>query len=227
MNNKEYKKQWYLKNRERILQKRKEYYQNNKEKIIEYHKTSEKVQQYTKKYKKEYFEKNKKEILQKQRENYKNNKEIYSKRNKEYRKKHKEELNEYSRLYRKTHKKELNKKYLERKNKDSLFKFKCNIRSMIKSSFNKKKFSKKQNSEKICGCSIEELIEYLIKTYEDNYNEKWNWDYLKDVHIDHIIPLASANTEEDVIKLCHYTNLQLLKAKDNLSKSSKLEWELK
>lgn len=49
---------------------------------------------------------------------------------------------------------------------------------------------------------------------------------LKKVHIDHIIPLATAKTEEDVIKLCHYTNLQLLKGEDNLSKGDKLDWKL-
>ena len=32
--------------------------------------------------------------------------------------------------------------------------------------------------------------------------------------------------EEEVINLCHYTNLQLLKAKDNLCKNSKLDWRL-
>lgn len=40
-------------------------------------------------------------------------------------------------------------------------------------------------------------------------------------HLDHIIPLASANTEEDIIKLNHYTNFQPLWAKDNLSKGCK------
>ena len=162
-------------------------------------------------YMKEYYKKNKEELLQK---------------SKTYRENHKEEKRLNDKFYRETHKKERNKKQLQRKESDPVYKLKCSVRCVLKDSFRRKKLKKNMKGEKILGCTIEYFINYLIKTYENNYKEKWDWKYLKDVHIDHIIPLASANTEEEVIKLCHYTNLQLLKAEDNLNKKDKLDWRI-
>jgi hypothetical protein len=48
------------------------------------------------------------------------------------------------------------------------------------------------------------------------------WENRNEWHIDHIVPLSSAKTEDEVYGLCHYTNLQPLWAKDNLQKSNKL-----
>jgi len=48
------------------------------------------------------------------------------------------------------------------------------------------------------------------------------WENRDEWHIDHIIPLSSATSEEEALKLYHYTNLQPLWAIDNLRKSNKI-----
>jgi hypothetical protein len=50
-----------------------------------------------------------------------------------------------------------------------------------------------------------------------------SWDNRNKWHIDHIIPLSSAKTEEEIYKLAHYTNLQPLWAEDNLSKGDTIK----
>lgn len=48
------------------------------------------------------------------------------------------------------------------------------------------------------------------------------WDNYGDWHLDHIIPISSANSENEAINLCFYDNFQPLWAKDNWSKSNKI-----
>jgi hypothetical protein len=91
------------------------------------------------------------------------------------------------------------------------------IRSLIYVSLGVKKSEK---TEEILGCKISEFKEHL----ERQFTKGMSWERFKEIHIDHIIPLSSAETEEDVIALNHYTNLRPLWAKDNLSKSSRMEF---
>jgi hypothetical protein len=50
------------------------------------------------------------------------------------------------------------------------------------------------------------------------------WDNYGVWVIDHIVPLATANTENEVIKLSHYSNLQPLWETENRDKWDKLDW---
>lgn len=221
------KKIYYKKNKEEILRKQKKYKENRSQELIDREKEIKKRWRENNRDKeKAYRERNKEIIKEKQKIKYQNNKEEYARKFKIYRENHKEEKKLQDKRYREEHREELNKKQLQRKEKDPIYRLKCNVRGMIKNSFRRRGFKKKQKGEEIYGCTVNELIEHLIKTYENNYNEKWNWNYLKNVHVDHIIPLSSANTEEEVKKCCYYTNLQLLKAEDNLKKSDKLNWSI-
>jgi hypothetical protein len=69
------------------------------------------------------------------------------------------------------------------------------------------------------GCSITELKSYL----ESKFLTGMTWDNygLDGWHIDHIKPLSAFNLSDkkQILEACHYTNLQPLWAKDNLSKS--------
>jgi hypothetical protein len=70
----------------------------------------------------------------------------------------------------------------------------------------------------IVGCSPE----FLKKHLENQFVSGMSWDNRSEWHIDHIIPLSSAKTKDELYKLSHYTNLQPLRSEDNLRKSNKI-----
>lgn len=174
--------------------------------------------------KKSYYIKTKKHKLQYTKEYMEQNKEYYKK----YREEHKIKMKQYNQEYYKKNKQKIIEKSIEyekkRTNEDNLYKVKKQIRRMIYNSFYRLKYDKKRKTEIITGININGLIKHLLKTYKNNYGVEWNG--VEKIHIDHIIPLSKAKNENEIIELCHYTNLQLLKAQDNLKKYNKLNWEL-
>jgi len=103
---------------------------------------------------------------------------------------------------------------------DELFKLKMTVRNRIRGFFNFKNITKKNTTFDIIGCTPKHLKELIEKQFTDGMS--WQNHGLYGWHIDHIIPLSSANTEEEIYKLCHYTNLQPLWSEDNLKKSNKI-----
>ncbi len=141
------------------------------------------------------------------------NKASISIKSKKYRKKNRDYFNRKSN--------EWNKKtgYIsayqkERLKKDPFFKFKHRLRTLIRNSITKKGYTKRSKSFQILGCTHEEFIKYI----ESKFKEGMSWSNHGKWHLDHIVPISSAKTEQDVISLNHYTNFQPLWAKDNLKK---------
>ena len=138
---------------------------------------------------------------------YESRKKTQSEKNKEYlkiyQKENKDKINERMRSYKKS-----------RKEKDILYKCSLILSQIVNNSIRLYGTEKKSKSKDIIGLSKSEFRLYIESKFE--YWMSWNnyglyngeinfgWD------IDHIIPLSSANTEEELIKLNHYSNLQPL-----------------
>ena len=129
---------------------------------------------------------------------------------KEWRLNNKERVSFYNSEYAKSHRVEINEREKIRRNNDPLYKMKLNLRSRIRKTI----INKIGNTTDILGCSYEEVRDYI----SNKFIEGMNWGNYGEWHIDHIKPLALANTEKETYELCHYTNLQPLWAIENLQK---------
>lgn len=141
----------------------------------------------------EWCENNKEERREKSRIKYENNKEVYIKRA---------------------------AKYNSKMRKTPIGKVRMSIRRTIRRIFDVKDHEK---YEEYLGCTIDECRFYIESQFKpgmswENYGF-YGW------HIDHKIPVATikdVNDKEQIKRVCHYTNLQPLWAKENLSKGAKI-----
>jgi len=101
-----------------------------------------------------------------------------------------------------------------RRKVDPIFYLRKKVRNRVRDYFR----NKTKTTSEYLGCSFEYLKEHL----EKQFKEGMTWENRGEWHIDHIIPLSSGKSEEEIIKLCHYSNLQPLWAEENLKKGNKI-----
>jgi len=109
----------------------------------------------------------------------------------------------------------------KRKKVDPIFALSINIRNRIRAVLKYKNIGNlSKKTEEIIGCGPADFKKHI----ESKFTDGMSWDNHGNTgwHLDHIIPLSSAKTIEEVIKLNHYTNLQPLWATDNLKKGKKI-----
>lgn len=194
-------------------EKRRKYYLDNKEKYKKWRKKwhdNPENESYKKEKLKEWRENNVEYLKEYSKNRYEENKDSITENKKSWRKNNKDKINEYRRNYQK-----------ERLKNDPLFKLKSSIRNRVNLSFKRGGFTKRSKTGDILGCSFEEFKLYL----EPLFVENMNWENQGEWHLDHIIPISLAKTEEEVIKLNHYTNFQPLWAEDNIRKSNRIDKE--
>ena len=178
-----------------------------------------------KEYFKNYRTNNKEKLSEASKIYYLNNKEVYAERDKkyyskkkEYRENNKERVKTISKKSREKNKdrnKIKKREWIKNKRKNNFgFRLKSNISRAINRYIKDIGGYKKNKTLDILGCTIEDFKFYIESKFEywmswENYGKyngefKYGWDF------DHIIPISNANTEEEIIKLNHYTNFQPL-----------------
>jgi hypothetical protein len=167
-------------------------------------------------YSKKYNIENKEKIQSYRKEYRINNRE----KAKEYRIKNKEKQKSYNKEYSINNRERINKYKKNRNLNEPICNLINNVRSRLKKYLKSTGITKNKKTFDIIGCPPQQLKEHLEKQFVDGMS--WDNYSFHSWHIDHIIPLSSAKTEEDLKKLCHYTNLQPLWAEDNLKKSNKI-----
>ena len=165
---------------------------------------------------KKYYINNEEKIKKYQKEYYINNENFIKNRTKKYRELNIDKIKLYENIRREGRKEYLNNYFKQRREIDILFRLSSNLRNRTR------KFLKNKSkpSKDIIGIEVDELKKYI----ESKFITGMTWDNYGDWHIDHIVPLSSAKNEDELIMLCHYTNLQPLYAKDNIIKSNKLNY---
>jgi hypothetical protein len=195
--------------KEKHRERSKIYYHNNKER------DKEKRKKYENDHKKEHKERGRVWAL--------NNPNKVKEKRKKYYEKHREEINERKRKFRKENYEEYRShtnEYIKNKRRiDTLFRLKGNLHASITGLLKIRGHRKKSKTLEVLGCNYETVKQYLESQFEpwmnwENYG-KYNGEFNYGWDIDHIIPQSSGNTEEELIKLNHYTNLQPLCSKVN------------
>lgn len=142
-----------------------------------------------------------------------------SDRKNEYKKKwseaNKEKLKNYRKKWRKNNQRTYQRERLKR---DPLFRMTRNLRHRAYLAFKNKGYGKNTKTKEMLGAKWEVAKKHI----ENQFKKGMNWDNYGEWHIDHITPLASAKDEKELIKLCHYSNLQPLWATENILKSDKI-----
>ena len=99
-----------------------------------------------------------------------------------------------------------------------VFQMQERIRNSVKQAVRRRGYTTRSSASKILGCTWPEFAKHI----ELQFLPGMSWENRDLWQIDHITPIASAKTEEEVIALYHFTNLRPMWAADNLKKRAKI-----
>jgi len=106
-----------------------------------------------------------------------------------------------------------------RRQEDPLFRAAGSMRSRLAEIIRLNGWTKGSALTDALGCSFDELRAHIQGQFRDGMC----WENYGDWHLDHIVPLCSAVSGEDLYALNHFSNLQPLWARENIQKRHDLD----
>jgi len=201
----EQRKQYYLRNKDKMKKYQKEYYLRNKNKIKErdmqrYYRNKDKFKEWSK----QYQLRNKDRISKLHKKYYLKNKDKIIESRKQYYQKNKGKINEHVMQY-----------ATKRRASDENFLIRLRLRSSLYYALNYYTRTGKILSSRKYGIDLRTIIKKLTPLpFPISERSKW--------HIDHVRPISSFDltNPEEIRKCFSADNLQWLTAKENLSKGA-------
>lgn len=111
---------------------------------------------------------------------------------------------------------------IEKRKSSSVYRLHQRISANLKNRLKKINIDKPNPTFQMLGYSPVDLKKHIEKCFSSGMS----WDNMGQWHIDHIVPISTAKTLEDIIRLNQLSNLRPLWAKENLSKHNKREFLL-
>ncbi|CAB5226259.1 hypothetical protein UFOVP760_38 [uncultured Caudovirales phage] len=231
---KEYHRQWRLKNKEKLKQQNKEYYQNNKQRVNELNKKwkkqnavkhkeylveyNSKNREHIKEYHKSYREQNSERIREYCKKHKEKNKERYKEQRRQHYLKNREQIREQDKAYYQQNKerikesaREYQKKNRESINKKTVLKLKTNKQYKLRCVLSTRIATAIKSGKGTKTVSTIELlgctIDHARRHIESLWQPEMTWENysLKGWHIDHIKPCAAFDlTDPEQQKQCFH-----------------------
>lgn len=227
-------KQYYIKNKKKILVSTKQYYTSNKKRLLKSRKlqrqtNKEKILEYNKQYRennkekisingKKYYQNNKDSIKYGAKLYRENNKKSILEHNKQYRIKNEKYLKKYRKQYRKNNRLVINEWFRNKRIADPIFKLNNCISGQIRKALRHNKSGR--SWEILVGYTLLDLKLHLEKLFAPDMS----WENYGEWHIDHCTPVSwFKKTEKELLKAWKLDNLQPMWSNENLVKGNR--WE--
>ena len=203
-----YQREWNKKNRDKKREQDKKYREANREKIKISHKA--------------WRDKNRERLNEQQRERYKENPQAFKERKERYVKSHEEQVRASNKRYREENKQKRTDYELTKRKTDARYRFRSSFVSLISGYLRKNGYKGGKKTWEVVGCDFETFLKYIENQFEEgmtleNYGHGegcWN--------IDHIAPICTAKTDDDLERLNHYSNLRPMWASENYRRPKKI-----